>query len=465
MPARSPGHQGLMSRVFGPHYVSPELLGLWFTETLGCGLLAYLLLTAGLPDVPAGNLHAAQQAAVLALTLGLASFVAGLYSRDLYGETRRLLAGSALGGCIALPAVWLAGRAAGIDFAAMAEQGVLGTLAGWVLFVLAVRLAFSHAVRANLFVRRVLVIAAGPDDAAAARLLAAQYTSRPGRLQVLSVLPASEAARLTPALLKGRKVWGIIVTDSARELLPSAQLAAWQSGDWSRCRLFGEAEFWESQLHRIDIDRPGAAGVVSLPAWGWHALDALYTRGGDILLSLALLLFTLPLMLLTALLIKLDSPGPVLYRQQRVGLHGRPFMLFKFRSMRLDAEARGPVWASVRDPRVTRIGAVMRATRIDELPQLMNILRGEMSFIGPRPERPHFVERLASVVPLYRERARVKPGLTGWAQVNYPYGASVEDARAKLSYDLYYVKHRGPALIVLILVSTVWVVLFQKGAR
>ena len=118
-----------------------------------------------------------------------------------------------------------------------------------------------------------------------------------------------------------------------------------------------------------------------------------------------------------------------------------------------------------RDPRVTRVGAFIRLTRIDELPKLFNVLRDDMSFIGPRPERPHFVEQLAGVVPLYRARACVKPGLTGWAQVNYPYGASVEDARAKLSYDLYYVKHRGPALAVLILLSTVWVVLFQKGAR
>jgi lipopolysaccharide/colanic/teichoic acid biosynthesis glycosyltransferase len=170
-------------------------------------------------------------------------------------------------------------------------------------------------------------------------------------------------------------------------------------------------------------------------------------------------------MLVTAVLIRLDSPGPVLYRQERVGLHGRPFIVLKFRSMRIDAEARGPVWASQRDPRVTRIGGFIRLTRIDELPQLVNVLRGEMSFIGPRPERPHFVAQLTEAVPLYPERNRVKPGLTGWAQVNYPYGASVEDARAKLSYDLYYVAHRGLMLNVLILFATVRVILFQKGAR
>jgi lipopolysaccharide/colanic/teichoic acid biosynthesis glycosyltransferase len=170
-------------------------------------------------------------------------------------------------------------------------------------------------------------------------------------------------------------------------------------------------------------------------------------------------------MLMVATAIKLDGLGPVLYRQERVGLNGRLFTLYKFRSMRTDAEATGPVWAAQRDSRVTRIGAIMRRTRIDELPQLFNILGGEMSFIGPRPERPHFVEKLAGVIPMYRERNRVKPGLTGWAQVNYPYGASVEDARMKLSYDLYYVKQCSLILDVLILFSTVRVILFQEGAR
>jgi lipopolysaccharide/colanic/teichoic acid biosynthesis glycosyltransferase len=170
-------------------------------------------------------------------------------------------------------------------------------------------------------------------------------------------------------------------------------------------------------------------------------------------------------MLVTALLIKVDSPGPVLYRQNRVGLGGRCFTLFKFRSMRTDAEASGPAWAQRRDPRVTRVGAAIRRVRIDELPQVFNVLRGEMSFIGPRPERPHFVAQFNELIPCYAARSLVKPGLTGWAQVNFPYGASVEDARTKLSYDLYYVKHRGFLLDVVILVSTVRVVLFQEGSR
>jgi lipopolysaccharide/colanic/teichoic acid biosynthesis glycosyltransferase len=133
--------------------------------------------------------------------------------------------------------------------------------------------------------------------------------------------------------------------------------------------------------------------------------------------------------------------------------------------MRQDAEARGPAWAAQQDPRVTRVGAFIRRARIDELPQLINVLKGEMGFVGPRPERPHFVDQLAEVIPFYRDRACVKPGITGWAQVNYPYGASIEDARQKLSYDLYYVKHRNLFLDVLILFATVRVILFQEGAR
>ena len=156
----------------------------------------------------------------------------------------------------------------------------------------------------------------------------------------------------------------------------------------------------------------------------------------------------------------------MLYRQTRVGLHGETFTLFKFRSMAIDAEAGGePRWATQQDPRITRVGNIIRPMRIDELPQLINVLRGEMSLIGPRPERPQFVEELARIIPFYRERAYVKPGITGWAQVNFPYGASVDDAVQKLSYDLYYVKNRSLLLDLLILLATIRVILFREGAR
>jgi exopolysaccharide biosynthesis polyprenyl glycosylphosphotransferase len=188
-------------------------------------------------------------------------------------------------------------------------------------------------------------------------------------------------------------------------------------------------------------------------------------RVRDVAGSLALLLLTLPLLVLVACLIKLDSPGPVLYRQERVGLNGRVFTLLKFRSMRIDAEAAGPRWAAQRDPRVTRVGAFIRACRIDELPQLLNVLRGEMSLVGPRPERLYFAEQLARIIPCYNERTRVPPGITGWAQVNYPYGASVQDARAKLEFDLYYTNNRSLNLDLRIMLATVRVMALGTGAR
>jgi exopolysaccharide biosynthesis polyprenyl glycosylphosphotransferase len=199
-----------------------------------------------------------------------------------------------------------------------------------------------------------------------------------------------------------------------------------------------------------------------VPSW---PLAGSLRRARDVAGSLLLLALTSPLLVLVAFLIKLDSPGPVLYRQDRAGLHGRVFAILKFRSMRTDAEAAGPCWAAERDPRVTRIGRFIRAARIDELPQLVNVLRGEMSLVGPRPERPLFCEQLARVIPQFHERTRVLPGITGWAQVNYPYGASVEDARAKLTYDLYYLRNASLLLDLRILAATVRVVLCGTGAR
>jgi lipopolysaccharide/colanic/teichoic acid biosynthesis glycosyltransferase len=189
-------------------------------------------------------------------------------------------------------------------------------------------------------------------------------------------------------------------------------------------------------------------------------------RAMDVVISVTLIVTTLPLLLVVAVLIPLESRGPVLYRQERTGLRGKPFRLLKFRSMSVNAEPDGiAMWARPNDPRVTRLGAVIRAARIDELPQLFNVLRGEMSMIGPRPERPWFVDELSRVIPLYDRRHDVKPGLTGWAQVNYPYGASVSDARDKLAYDLWYVSNRNMLVDLLILVLTVRVVLFCEGSR
>jgi lipopolysaccharide/colanic/teichoic acid biosynthesis glycosyltransferase len=194
-------------------------------------------------------------------------------------------------------------------------------------------------------------------------------------------------------------------------------------------------------------------------------LVAAARRAMDIFISLLLLILAAPLLFGVVLLIKADSRGPVLYRQERLGLNGRRFIMLKMRTMRTDAEAIGPQWAAIRDPRITHVGRWLRLTHIDELPQLLNVLGGTMSVIGPRPERPHFVDELARVVPRYDERLSVKPGITGWAQINCPYGASIDDARNKLSFDLYYLEHRSAGLDLRILLETVRVVLTLDGAR
>ena len=185
----------------------------------------------------------------------------------------------------------------------------------------------------------------------------------------------------------------------------------------------------------------------------------------DLSFSIILAISTLPLMLLTAIAIKLDSAGPALYSQERVGENGRVFKIYKFRSMRSDAETGTPVWARDKDDRITRVGRFIRKTRLDELPQLWNVMRGDMSFVGPRPERPFFVEQLAREIPFYLQRHALRPGLTGWAQVKYQYGSTVEDAMEKLRYDLYYIKHLSVFFDLTIVLDTVKVILFGKGAK
>jgi len=237
------------------------------------------------------------------------------------------------------------------------------------------------------------------------------------------------------------------------------------------CKLAGTAvteysTFWERETGRVDLDALHPSWMIFSDGFVGGGLQAITERGFDLLASLAILVWTFPLLVMTAIAVRLESTGPILYRQERVGLNGKPFMLTKFRSMRVDAEKDGvPKWATVNDSRVTFVGRLIRKSRIDEIPQVLNIFKGEMSLIGPRPERPFFVDRLRQVIPYYFERHRVKPGISGWAQLNYPYGASDEDALQKFQFDLYYVKNYSLFLDLLVLIQTVRVVLWPVGVR
>jgi sugar transferase (PEP-CTERM system associated) len=255
----------------------------------------------------------------------------------------------------------------------------------------------------------------------------------------------------------------IVVATDDRRGLPVRQLL--------HCKLAGIKvidflDFWERETRTVALEALKPSWLFYSDGFRCGPLDELLKRALDVAVSLGLLLLTLPLLVVTACLIKLESPGPIFYHQDRVGLHGQVFTILKFRSMRVDAETDGrPRWASEKDPRVTRIGAIIRKLRVDELAQIFNVLRGDMSFVGPRPERPFFVAELAQAIPYYSERHWVRPGITGWAQVNYPYGASTEDAWIKLTYDLYYVKNRSIFLDLVILLQTARVIFWNYGAR
>ncbi len=237
-----------------------------------------------------------------------------------------------------------------------------------------------------------------------------------------------------------------------------------------RCRLDGRrvydaTGFFERVLRRIPVQYLRASDFAFADELTVSPLRRAFKRAFDVAVASALLLLASPLLIVVAIVIKLDSKGPIFYRQERTGLGGKSYWLWKFRSMRTDAEKNGAVWARTNDDRVTRVGKFIRKTRIDEIPQVLNVLVGDMSFVGPRPERPVFIEQLKQQIPFYGLREAVKPGITGWAQIRYPYGASVEDARNKLEFDLYYVKNGSLFLDIGIIFHTVRHVLLGRGAR
>jgi sugar transferase (PEP-CTERM system associated) len=332
--------------------------------------------------------------------------------------------------------------------------------------------------------RRILVLGAGAKAAKIASRMRRRYDQRAFR--IVGYVPIGHGEDLVSAhggevlrfneslahLCEAQKVQEIVVALDERRRGRDAS-GGLPLDELLECRMNGVQvcdiqAFIEREGGKLDIDLLQPSWMVFSDGFIHSPLRIATKRLFDLLVSSALLIVASPVMLLAALAIWLESGfrGPILYRQQRVGLDGRYFDVMKFRSMRTDAEKDGrAVWATENDPRVTRVGRIIRSTRIDELPQVFNVLKGDMSFVGPRPERPQFVDDLATKIPYYAHRHRVKPGITGWAQLCYPYGASIEDAREKLQYDLYYLKNHSLLLDLIILVQTVDVILVGEGAR
>lgn len=336
------------------------------------------------------------------------------------------------------------------------------------------RLVFAQAVNQDIFKRRVLVYGTGAAATAVASLRRSAdrrgfhlvgFVQPPGEARTVPNERVLEAHDDLRGLCEQLNVTEVVVAmDDRRRGFPIRELLD--------CRLAGVEvtellTFLERETGRVRLDVLNPSWMIFGQGFRRDPLRLFSARLLDLTASIAVLTISLPFMLLTILAIKLEDGlrAPAFYSQRRVGLGGRIFKVLKFRSMRQDAELNGAQWARHGDPRVTRVGAIIRKLRIDELPQILNVLRGHMSFIGPRPERPEFVAELAEKIPYYVQRHYVKPGITGWAQLCYPYGSSEQDALEKLQYDLYYIKNNSLLFDLAILVQTAEVVLLGKGAR
>ncbi len=402
-------------------------------------------------------------------------FQLSLYFFDLYDLSRirsfmdtatRML--QALGiGCIMLAGVYYIFPKIGISSSVFFYSYVAFCIA-----ILTWRLLYYVILKKKLFAVPLLIIGTGKmageiteiieqDQNSGYRIAAFFGESEPAQdTQKTPVLPLSSS--LDDACRRFGADQIIVALDDRRGTMPIADLL--------QCKLHGTSiqdgiSFYESITGKILVKNVNPAWLIFSDGFQSTRLSYYLKRTLDVCLSLFGLLISLPITLPTTFLIKRESPGPVFYLQERIGERGVPFDVIKFRSMRDDAEKNGAVWARPNDTRVTKIGGFIRKVRIDEIPQMWNVLKGEMSFVGPRPERPVFVDQLTESIPYYSLRHSVKPGISGWAQVCYPYGASEEDALRKLEYDLYYIKNQSIFMDMLVIFRTIKTVLFQKGSR
>ena len=341
-----------------------------------------------------------------------------------------------------------------------------------ILLLMANRIVVGGIVGASAFRRRVLVLGAGtrarrikelaerPESGFAVVGYIAMNAGQPALDQAV---PRGAIADLSSYVRDFGATEVVLALEERRNALPLKDLLRIKTAG---VHVNDFSSFLERETGRVDLDTLNPSWLIFSDGFSsGRMLSSAAKRLFDLVASGAVLALTFPVIALFAVLVKLDSHGPAFFRQRRVGLYGEPFEMIKLRSMRSDAEKGGAKWAEKDDPRITRVGKFIRKVRIDELPQAWSVLTGRMSFVGPRPEVPTFVDDLEDKLPFYAERHMVKPGITGWAQINYPYGASVEDARAKLEYDLYYAKNYTPFLDLLILLQTLRVVLWPEGAR
>ena len=462
-----------MIRLF-KHYVPTQLLLLGIVDLVALfasAELAWQLRGAQIGLDPLETVSRVGEILVYGFVVSITMLAVGLYQADGSRAWRmsatRLITALAIA-FIALSVIFYLFP----DVALWRSIAVYATAISFVM-LLAVRAAFGRLVSSETLRRRIVVIGTGPR-AQRMQLLAA---GRDASFRITTFVSMSDAESLVEPVVNHHMIDGLvplIERDRADEVVLAVEerRGALPTGDLLQVKLGGTkvsemSTFLERETGRVDLSSVSPSWLIFSDGFlgaQWAAILA--KRLFDIAASVLILLLTLPILVVTALLIKTTSPGPVFYHQERVGQFGKPFLAWKFRSMRQDAEKGGqPQWAQQHDPRVTGIGRFIRATRIDEIPQIINVLKGDMSIVGPRPERPFFVRDLAEQIPFYNERHVVKPGIAGWAQLNYPYGASVEDARHKLEYDLYYVKNYSVFLDLLILVQTVRVVLWRTGVR
>ena len=462
------------------HFVPVSVVLLASSDALLITGAFYQLLSAsetGIPIVLRASSFTAQFSAGLSVAAVTAMISVGLYGHQSFVDFRLLLSKIAVATILVLMLVSFSAAywREGLDHLPDAGSFPLKATLIWLVCVSVTRGTFSVTLGRGLLKRRVLVLGNGTHAARIAKLVEngenehfvpISFIGTPGERQSVrsetTDWSVCEPDALTDIVYRLGASEIVVATDDRRGL-PVLQLL--------HCTLAGIKvidflDFWERETRTVALEALKPSWLFYSDGFRCGPLDEFLKRAFDIVVSLGLLLLTLPLLVLTACLIKLESPGPIFYHQPRVGLHGGVFTILKFRSMQVDAETDGrPRWAAERDPRITRVGAIIRKLRIDELAQILNVLRGDMSFVGPRPERPFFVAELAQAIPYYSERHWVRPGITGWAQVNYPYGASTEDAWIKLTYDLYYVKNRSIFLDFVILLQTARVIFWNYGAR